>query len=132
MYASAQISKYVEVKLVKAYRDIFRRLFCVTTSGGKVNMEKILKHELSPLPLSLAKIVGSLNIQKDTKASLSHILADKHTGITIPTSAEPTCDIIDGMALIKSIGKPRDAKPFGDLAGIFSNRCCIVHVTVLM
>ena len=49
---TVQKDKVVEVK---AERDIFRRLLIASDSGRNVNLENILKHELSPVPLALAK-----------------------------------------------------------------------------
>ena len=60
-----------------------------------VEMAEISKHELSPVPLSLAKLGGEMNTTQ--KADLIHILS---SGITIPAkvsaSDKKTCVIIDG------------------------------------
>ena len=119
MYVSPASTVADKTKEIKADRNIFRRLFCTTASGRKVDLANIMKHELSPLPLSLAKVSGTLNIPMD-KAALSHILADEHMCHAIPGSTEPTCDIIDGMALVKTIGKLKDASTFGDFSDVFT------------
>jgi len=49
---SVQKDKVIEVM---AERDIFRRLLVALGSGRDVILENILKHELSPFPLTLAK-----------------------------------------------------------------------------
>ena len=46
--------KKENVTVVKAERDIFRRLIVVRDSGRKVDLGSNLKYELSPVPLALA------------------------------------------------------------------------------
>ena len=65
-------------------------------------MSDILKHELSPLPLSLAEAGGKMHCT--TKCELTNILI---SGIEIPTEVNKdemmTCVIIDGHALTQSL-----------------------------
>ena len=48
----------------------------------------------------------------------SELLAE--TLALMPAMTDPTCTILDGMALLQAIGKPADATNFGDLADIFA------------
>jgi hypothetical protein len=103
---------------VKLSKPIFRRLLSASTSGRRIEIATILKHELSPVPLSLAAVDGTLKTPTD-KASLLHILADEHIVRSIPVTDELTCCIIDAMATVRAIGRPKEATTFGDLGDIF-------------
>ena len=98
-------------------------------------MEQILTSELTKVPCSLAAAEGTL--RTTDKAVLLHILADRHTLSILPVvEGKATCCIIDGMAMVQSIGKPATCKTFGDLADVFvkvvhsnlSDRCPRVDV----
>ena len=83
-------------------------------AGRQVDLPKILKHELMPVPLSLAETNGSLRV--GDKSLLVGVLTSQ---TTCPANIRPTgssCLIIDGPALVQSLGKPTGAKTFGDLA----------------
>ena len=94
-------------------------------------MRSILDHELAPVPLSLASIDSKLN--KCNKADLADITTEGLDVIKeIPNFHQKTCVIIDGPALIQSIGRPDSSLTFGDLADVFSasvmknfSTCCI-------
>ena len=83
-----------------------------------VNLNEILKHELLPVPLALAEMNGSL--RTGTKAIFADVLLK---GVQCPTRLPEDMNggtlIIDGQALIVSLGKPPKAIKFGDLADIF-------------
>ena len=115
-----QKDKVIEVK---AERDIFHRLLVASGSGRDVNLENILKHELSPVPLALAKTNRQLLSAKN-KADLQSILIETTTAkieTNLPKSSSPTCLLIDAPALIQAISKPEKANTFGDLADVFSD-----------
>jgi len=98
---TVQKDKVVEVK---AERDIFRRLLIASDSGRNVNLENILKHELSPVPLALTKTDHKL--LSTNKSDLIDILTEKTTVKTmdhLPYSDAPTCLLIDGPAVIQAI-----------------------------
>ena len=69
------------------------------------------------MPLSLANSDKSL-ITTD-KAVLSHLLSDAYVVNELPPANDNTCVIIDGMALVQSIGKPTTANTFGELADVY-------------
>ena len=99
-----------------------QQLFNASQAGRKVEISEIMKHELSPVPLSLAKLNGDM--QACTKADLLNILT---TEIGVSTSSllpEPdpdikTCVIIDGHALIQALGKPSNCRTFDDYSKEF-------------
>lgn len=105
---------------VKCNKDIFKRLLSASQSGRQVDLANVLTYELQPAPPSLATRDGLLRPPTD-KAALSHILADKYAKQVLPNSTESTCVVIDGMALVQSIGKPSKATTFGELADVFSS-----------
>lgn len=66
-------------KSIKADRKLLQRLLTAVTAGRSVEMDSIVKHELSPVPLSLAKPGGQMN--STPKADLISILM---SGVSIP------------------------------------------------
>jgi hypothetical protein len=80
-----------------------------------------LQHLLTPNPLSLAKVNGEMN--STSKADLINILT---SGLQIRTEIQKsdltTCVLIDGHALIQSIGKPPGCQTFCDYADVFMKK----------
>ena len=74
-------------------------------------MGDILKHELSPIPLSLAQPNGDMNTT--TKAELIAVLGE---GVDIPFEVPDvdtkTCVLIDGHALIQSLRRLKITQMF--------------------
>lgn len=109
-------------KVLKADRSILQRLITAYQSGRKVNLDEILHHELLPVPIALAEMDGSL--RSGSKAVLFQVLT---ADVACPTSlaeeelGDSATLIIDGQALVKSIGKPQAASTFGDFTDIFVN-----------
>ena len=108
--------------MMKADRELFRRLLVSSESGREVNLECVLESELSPVPLSLATTDGNLRLAN--KSQLGQILVKDVVKSTIPSSTLKTCTIIDGMSLVQAIGKPKDSDKFGDLADVFTTSVC--------
>ena len=110
-----EVQKEVKGKqtIMKADRSILQRLITAYEAGRKVDLEKILEHELMPVPVSIAEMNGTL--RSGSKSLLADVLTKD---IPCPTiSPEGTsCLIIDGQALVQAIGKPHGATSFGDLA----------------
>ena len=110
----------VNAKVIKADRTLLQRLFVASQAGRHVSMEEILKHKLSPLPLSLTKINGEMH--SAAKSELA-TLVTKEIGIEPKTklsnSEERTCVLIDGHALIQAIGKTDGCSNFGEYASVF-------------
>ncbi len=87
---------------MKTDRSILQRLLTAYEAGRSVDMLHILKHELLPVPLSLAEMNGTL--RSGNKAILADVLTD---GITVPESVSPTgksAIVIDGQDLVMIIG----------------------------
>ena len=88
-------------------------------------MSAILKHELLPLPVSLAQMDRSL--RSGDKAVLAKKLIN---GITSPCAPswedKSSCLVIDGQAVVVAIGLPKGSKTFGDLGNAFFSR--ILHL----
>jgi hypothetical protein len=98
---------------------VFQRIVVAAEGGRKIDLAKLLKYELTPVPLSLGNPDGTL--RKADKAVLGSILDDGHSVPELPEPCDlPTCCIIDGMALVQSIGKPQGSTTFGDLAAVFT------------
>jgi hypothetical protein len=105
---------------LKADRSILQRLITAYEAGRHVNLSEILCHELLPVPISLAETNGSLRTRD--KSILTNVLISN-----IPTP--PSLDnsmlgtdatlIIDGQALVQSLGKPKGLTTFGHLGDAF-------------
>ena len=84
-------------------------------SGRSVTIDKILCHELLPIPLALAQMNGDL--RTGTKSILRDVLS---ADVPCPHALNPNAElgdnpsiIIDRQALVCAIGKPKD------LSGVF-------------
>ena len=119
LYNTTVTNKNNERKTIKADRKLIQKLLNASQAGRKVDMKGILAHELSPVPLSLAKNDASMN--SASKSDILHILT-KDMNINIPTEITvsqggnmmKSIVIIDGHALIQSIGKPLKCSTFGE------------------
>ena len=80
-------------------------------------MDKILKHELLPVPVALSSLKGTLNT--GNKLILADILS---CGISTPPQVAVTGSaslVIDGQELIHAIVKPSRAKTFCEYSTVF-------------
>ena len=118
LYKTNISSKLNVQKTIKADRKLLQRLLNAVTSGQTVQMGDIVTHELSPILLSLAQPSGDMNTT--TKAELIAVLTD---GVDIPSEVPDadtkTCVLIDGHALIQSLGTRNGCQTFGDYADVF-------------
>lgn len=97
---------------------LVRHMFSAIKSGRQIDLKNIMKNELRDPPPSLFDTNGL--IRYTPKAVLSNLIADQSTFETITNEANmKTATLIDGQALVQSIGKPKGAKTFGDLSDIF-------------
>ena len=91
------------VVVVKAERDMFRRLLVVSGGGRNVDITNILYYELSPVPLALAE---KKHKQHSThKSALTELLTgsiEVETTGMLPKSDLLSCLLIDGHALIQA------------------------------
>ena len=119
MYQVSVVSQQ-KCQIVKADRKLLQRLLTAAHAGRTIEIASILKHELSPVPLSLAKVGGAMNTT--SKSDLMNLLtSDMGVGVPeiLPDAKLRTCTIIDGHALIQVIGKPTGYLTFGDYADHF-------------
>jgi hypothetical protein len=107
-------------KAVKADRDLFRRLLSAASSGRQINLKGVLCHELAPVHLALATVNDVL--RPTEKAALCHVLCNDYVKDHLPETEEPTCVIVDGIAVVQGLGKPSNATTFGDLTDCFCDR----------
>ena len=118
--AERTASSSSKVKTIKADRCVLQRLIIAYESGRSVNIDKILCHELLPVPLALTQMNG------DLRTGTKSILCDALTAdVPCPHALNPDelgdspSIIIDGQALVCAIGKPKEAGTFGDLFCVF-------------
>lgn len=103
--------------IMKADRNILQRLITAYQAGRKVNLHTILKHELMPVPISIAYTNGSL--RTGNKAVLVEAMTQDVTCPAEVTIDGTSCLVIDGQALVVSLGKPAGITNFGELADAF-------------
>jgi len=99
-------------KILTADRSVHQRLITAYEAGRPVDLPSVLKHELLPVPVSLAEMNGSL--RTGNKSILAHVITE---GIDCPEIINlhdtSSCLIIDGQALVVALGKPENAQTFG-------------------
>ena len=105
--------------VMKADRNILRRLITSYEAGRSVDLSSVLNHELLPVPVSLAEMNGTL--RTGNKSELANVVTeDKYCPETIQLHATSSFLIIDGQALVVALGKPDAAVTFGDLADTYA------------
>ena len=105
-----------KTQVVKADR-LLQRLLTAAHAGRSIELTSIMKHELYPVPLALAKVGGTINTT--AKPELMNILLSDRS-IEVPEIIQgsnlPTCAVVDNHTLIQDMGKPADCVTFGDYA----------------
>ena len=96
------------------WKGLFQRLLVSKEAGRDINLE-----ELSNNPLSIADTSEKL-LPCDSKSDLAAILEAGATSQLLPESSLKTITIIDGKALVHTVGRKAKAKNFGDFADDFS------------
>lgn len=61
MYKTTVTNKQNDKQTIKADRRLLQRLLTASLAGRKIDMQEILQHELSGIPLALAKMNGDMN-----------------------------------------------------------------------
>ena len=101
--------------VMKADRNVLRRLITSYEAGRSVYLSSVLKHELLPVPVSLAEMNGTL--RTGNKSELANVVTeDIDCPETIQLHATSWFLIIDGQALVLAFRKPDAAVPFEDIA----------------
>ncbi len=104
--------------VMKADSNVLRRLITSYEAGRSVDLSSVLKHELLPVPVSLAEMNGTL--RTGNKSELANVVTeDIDCPETIQLHATSSFLIIDGQALVVALGKPDAAVTFGDLADTY-------------
>jgi len=93
--------KESKASLVKADRDLFRRVLLALESGREVDVNNILEQEISAVPLSLATFDGKL--RSCTKSQLLHILEQGFAVKHIDNRGRKVSYIIDAMGLVRCV-----------------------------
>ena len=92
-------------KTIKADRKLLQPLLNAVTAGRIIEMVNILKHELSPISLSLAKHGCDMNSTPKGKL-ISILMVGLHTPSDVPEADMKICMLIDGHGHIQALGKP--------------------------
>ena len=105
---------------MKADRKLIQWLLNAVTAGQPVEMDSIMKHDLSTVLLSIAKTGGDMH--STSKAEVIDILKGQiNISSEIPETDMKTCVLIDGHALIKALWKPNGCQTFGEYADAVFN-----------
>ncbi|KAG1647324.1 Down syndrome cell adhesion molecule-like protein 1 [Nymphon striatum] len=105
-----------KMETLKADRNFTQRLLMAYRVGRPVDLNNILNHELMKVPVSIADTSGTL--RTGTKSILFDVLTKNVSCPTEITISESSCLIIDGQAMIMSLGKPADVNTFGEYADV--------------
>ena len=120
LHSIRQLLQENKMRMIKADRRLLQQLLTASLAGRKVDLNEVLQHELSSIPLSLAKVNGDMN--SITKAELAKIITKNEKilpNATEPGTTQRTCILVDGNAYIQSLGKPKNCKTFEEYARIF-------------
>ena len=82
LYKTRVVTQKSENKTVKADRKLIQKLLNASQAGRNIEMERILSHELSILPLSLVKTNGQMNTT--SKSEMLELLT-KELGKMVPS-----------------------------------------------
>ena len=96
-----------------------QRFFNAANSVRAVETASVLEHEISYVPLAFAKASGKTH--ETQKSNILHVLTKDNDIVTpqvVPTTTDATCAIIDGHALIQSLGNPKDCQKFGQYSTV--------------
>ena len=94
------------------------RLVTAYEARREVDLPAILQHELMPVPVSLAEIDGTM---RTGKSILVDVLTENIKCPESITLEGRSALLIDGFALVAALGKPHEAKTFGDFADCYVN-----------
>ena len=119
LYKVVKNTKDKDKKVVlKADRNVLQRLIIWYEAGRPVDLPSVLKHELLPMPLSIAEMNDTL--RTGNKSVLVNVIT---AGINCPEAIElheaSSCNIIDGQAFVVALGKPDNASTFGHLTDTY-------------
>ena len=104
--------------VMKADRNVLRRLITSYDADRSVDLSSVPKHELLPGPVSLAEMNGTL--RTGNKSGLANVVTeDIDCPETIQLHATSSFLIIDGQALVVALGMPDAAVIFGDLGDTY-------------
>ena len=120
LYKMTFAGKQNEKKTIKADRRLLQQLLTASLAGRKVDLNEVLQHELSSIPLSLAKVNGDIN--STAKAELAKIITKNEKilpNVREPHTTQRTCVLVDGHAYIQTLGKPKSCKTFEEYARVF-------------
>ena len=116
LYKNTKSSKSREqISQLKQTSETYATLFALAQSGRFIDTDATMSTEQSTYPAGLADSYGNLTTPGNKSALISLLMGETdHTSLT--KTWKSTVLLIDGMAFVRSIGRPKHAKNFGDLA----------------
>ncbi|KAL9951255.1 hypothetical protein ACROYT_G043889 [Oculina patagonica] len=102
---------------IKADRNILQRINRAYDAGRSVDLPRILNHELMEVPLAIADTNGQL--RTGNKSVMIELLSSgTERPLVTPVAGRSTL-VVDGQALVMSLGRPSECNTFDDLADKF-------------
>ena len=93
---NSKVKKMTKEASVKCDCQLFQRLLVAAESGRKIDLAKVMQHELTSYAISLTNIDGELNTT--VKCALGQVLYGKTNVEALSATDLETAYIIDGMA----------------------------------
>lgn len=93
-------------KIIQADRHILQLLVTAYQAGRKVDLHKVMRHEVTAIPLSLAETNGEL--RGGNKTLLAEMLTQDVDCPAELTLEEESCLVMDGMTIVVAFGKHKE------------------------
>ena len=102
---------------IKGDRSILQRIITAYDAGRRVNLPRILSHELMAVPLAIEDTNSQLHT--GNKSVMIELLSSgtKRPRVT-PVAGRSTL-VVDGQALVMALERPSECNRFDDLADKF-------------
>ena len=120
LYIAGKEEKDKSMSNAKAERNILQRIITAFDAGRQIDLKTILSHELLNVPVSLTDNNGFL--RSGNKSILTQALcAGIHLPLVLPSpTGRSSTLVIDGQALVMSLGRPPDCNTFTEYADRFT------------
>ena len=104
--------------MLKADRNVLRRLITSCEVVWPVNLPFVLKNEILPAPLSIAEMNGTL--RTGNKSALANVITERiNCHEAIERHETSSCLMIDRQALVVALGKTDNSSTFGHLVDTY-------------
>ena len=99
------------------FRNILQRIIAADDAGRRVDLPRILSHEVMEVPVAIADTSGQLRTRN--KSVMMELLSSGTERPRVTPVAGRSTLVADGQALVMSLGRPSECNSFDDLADKF-------------